>query len=52
VGEEDTIISTRWVRVYWNSDALALGLALHPLSGTFGIYIGPITICIGFAQDD
>ncbi len=49
--DEDAILATRWLRIYWNTDAIAFGVAIHPYSLTLGFYVGPFTLCLGDAQD-
>lgn len=49
--DEDSIIETRWLRIYW-SPVILFGVSFDPERFIIGIYIGPIGIYLGDAQDD
>jgi len=45
--DDEALLDTAWIRIYWNETAIAFGFAIHPNTFTLGLYLGPITICVG-----
>ena len=48
--DDDGIVLTRWFRIRWN-DIIAFGIGFDPNALIIGIYLGPISIYLGDAQD-
>jgi hypothetical protein len=44
---DDYIVNTTWLRVSWN-DCIAIGCGFDPSSLVFGMYIGPISVFVGY----
>ena len=45
--ENEYLLNTTWLRVSWN-DVIAVGFGFDPESLVFGIYVGPVSVFVGY----